>query len=122
MTISMFMVAWMTKEQNKLIAIIVMGWELYSSPDTCWEVWKKDGKAIYNYDFNPLTYANDDQIVLNHIRETWTDKQWFEFSLTYYNMLAERDKTQEIGGVSLILKHHKPGDYSRAALKVLEEG
>lgn len=109
----------MTKDQNKLIAEKVMGWKKVDL-ELGGYYWTESGiSLIADEQFNPIINANDDQIVLNHIRETWTDKQWFEFSLTYYNTLVERDK--ETGGVSLILKHHKPGDYSRAALKVLEE-
>ena len=81
----------------------------------------KDGwgpLAVPNYTDDP----RDDYEVLRHIRETWPEHEleldnFDRFQAELANILEQRIL---VGYGNIIVSYYEPGDYSRAALKVLE--
>lgn len=109
----------MTKEQDKQIAEKVMGWELFYEPGSNIEPYWIDKELVtigHQDDFNPTTDANDDHLVLKHIRENWGGgRLWlFDGSLVSGWVKGSPNERQ-----IELPKYYEPGDYSLAALRVL---
>ena len=86
---------------DALVAEKVMGW---TQVGDVWGVPFRDGYYQHkaNWNWSPTIRADDDYEVLQHVRENWLPSQIKLF--------------QEY----LLLVLYEPGDYGRAALKVLE--
>ena len=109
----------MTKE-DKQIAEKVMGWDI--QPVTGFYR-TNPSDSHYNRvvvkDFNPTTDANHDYRVLKHIRENWPPSERYEFVQMLQQIVSE-NKGRALHHLFVFL-YYEPGDYSRAALKVLDE-
>lgn len=118
----------MTKEQDKRIAIEILN--LKYRPNT--EPYPFDGPGVYEKDekywrletdFKPSTDASDDYLVLKHIRENWDYADFMKMKEMQQDIVAERWKEQDLlltPGPATSFLYYEPGDYSRAALKVLD--
>lgn len=71
------------------------------------------GKHIIHITFDPLGNANDDYLVLEHVRKTWDISRLLRFS-------GMCDDQWNSRGVGTALQYQL-GDYSRAALRALEQ-
>lgn len=121
----------MTKEQDKQIAEM-MGWhykEKLQWNGTRMYYVDDNEKCVYGAPFHPTTDANDDHIVLNHIRENWDQEKVFVFldilHISLYrkhiDLFSELDVAQKTYFNHLNILHYEPGDYSKAALKVIND-
>ena len=93
---------------NHDIAIQILNWKIHTHEVDGSRYWKDEAEHLYCLigDFNPLSNAQDDCIVLKHIRENWDSRMFAKFCVETAKKLTWE---------------YEPGDFSRAALKVIEE-
>jgi hypothetical protein len=64
------------------------------------------------------SYAGNDYEVLVHVRETWKPEERMSFEVALQRITSE--KFGAISGITFRRSSYEPGDYSKAALAVME--
>jgi hypothetical protein len=110
----------MTKEQDNQIAEQVMGWSLYQDHIPNEPLFWVNNHLQFQFnedDFHPTTDANDDCIVLEHIRKTWGEHKLWLFDGFVIGQWSERKPFTD---KETLYREYEKGDYGKAALKVTE--
>lgn len=66
--------------------------------------------------WSPTTCAAEDYEVLEHVRETWGHSQRYVFGIELVGLWRKRT----VESKDALVMRYRPGDYSRAALAVLD--
>lgn len=115
----------MTREIDALVAEKVMGWYgcfnwgCYTSRKYIDQKHPPEEEFKANEDWSPTTDLTADYEVLKHVREDWNDayRGWFCDELR----VVWSTRANEDGWKNSYQQFYEPGDYSKAALKVLLE-
>lgn len=94
----------------------IMGW-IYDTERDCFINRREGYIDVCIHVFNPLEDPTYDYLVLKHIRDNWDGSQLWIFDGFLIANLAERHPNER--DIELF-KYYEPGDYSRAAIKVLD--
>ena len=121
-------------ERIEWLGVNVMGWHHdYRASQTHASYWRKDGHIEAGEEWNPITDAAADYLVLAKVRETWLSPNINHWSDALSGLWWSRymdgegraidikdDEFAENDGSWLAL-YYEPGDYSRVAYLTMTE-
>ena len=120
------------EELDRAVAVELMGWTLETMPPLRrakepQKMWKTGptpsgaGSCLIALDqFSPSTNPTDDDTILFHVRETWTQDAWGTFADALISMRLQR-RPPKVLNPKLLIIYHQTGDYAKAALRVARE-